>query len=142
MDLIMQSKDHHVVLLDECQLLLVDRIVGKKRSVVAMIVESWFVRDYQVQSAPVRFSQNVHRVQERRSNPGHGRGGVSGLYGVHRVGNRSRIPLLDTVNHIGSCGCLSGSAAREQHGTKEDHRQAHLWIMSEATAERNASETQ
>src|ERR1700761_5035872 len=92
MDLIMEPKDHHVVLLDERQLLLINGIVGEERRVVAMIVESWFVRDYQVQSAPVGFSQNVHRVQERRSNPGYRSGGVSGFDGVHRVGNRSGIP--------------------------------------------------
>ena len=126
MDLIMQAKDHHVVLLDECQLFLINRIVGKERGVVAMIVESWFVRDYQVQSAAVRFSQNVHRVQERCCNPGYGGGGVSGLYRVYGVGNGSGIPLLDTVNHVGSRGCLSCSGDREQRGTKEEYREAHL----------------
>ena len=120
MDLIMQSKDHHVVLLDEGQLFLVNRIVGEERRVVAMIVESWFVGDYQVQSAPVGFAQNVHRVQERCRNPGHRSGGVSGLDGVHRVGHRSGIPLLNPVNHVGGGGRLGDSAASEQRGTKQD----------------------
>ena len=59
MDRIVQPENHHMVLLDKRQLLLVNRIVREEGGMVAMVVEGRFMRDDQVQSAPVGFAENV-----------------------------------------------------------------------------------
>jgi len=90
MNLIMQSKHHQMMLLDERELFLIHRIIGKELRIVRMVIERRFMRDDQVIAALHRLTQNIHRIQKRRRNARHNSIGIADLDRIHCIRRRSR----------------------------------------------------
>jgi hypothetical protein len=103
MDLVMETEDYHVVLLDEGEFFLVDRIVGEIGSSVLMVVKSWLVGDDDVVAAAGGLAKDVHGVEHGRGDAGNGCGGIASLESVHRISRRrGGVVLLDASEGLAS----------------------------------------
>jgi hypothetical protein len=128
-DLVMQAIHHHVVLLNEGSLLLIDRVIGEEGGVVAVIVKRRLMRDHQVQPTAVRFLEHVHGVEKGGRDAGHWGRGIAGLEGIDGVRYRVRVALLNTMEGFTGGECLGDCGEREQGETQDNIHDAHVCIM-------------
>lgn len=100
----MKAKDDHVMLLDEGLLFAIDGIVREEARIVAMIVESGFMRDDEIVATAGGLAQNIHCVEKCGGDAGNGRRQIAGLHGVYGVGRPpSGVVPLNAVECL-CCG--------------------------------------
>lgn len=114
MDLVMQPEYDHVVLLNEGELLAVDRVIGEKSRVVEVVIEGGLMSDHEIGATTGSIAQNIHGVKESHSNSGYGSGWIAGLCGIDSVRRkRGRVVLLDAMDRLGRSKSLRSCSERE-----------------------------
>ena len=112
-DFIVETVDDKMMLVDVCEFLSVDWIIGKEGGIVAMVVESGLVADDQVVTTAHCFAKDIHGIEKGGGDACYRRGRVAGLERIDSVGRgRWSVAMLDA--QPGVCGGegLGGGWAR------------------------------